>query len=252
MTEALLNNERCFLEQPSWITVLRSVILPSTPVIADRSAIVVELMVLKSNIPGLFVDVTNMICHIRDPEPSFIMEITRRLHQLRIDLLKWHIQYQMVLARADEILPGSAEFDRRCKIFATYLSCMILSSRLLSAVSPTERSELEAGTMVLTGQMLDLELEVQKASLQTYLFMAQTLGVSRATILTSDEWRDVGVGEKREDDEEGGRNGRDPYTPESPGPNGLIEVWKFKRWNKLMGRKTGVGSVYNGRNAIEA
>ena len=252
MTEALLNNERCFLEQSPWITVLRSVILPSTPLIADRSAIVVELMVLKCNIPGLFVDVTNIVCHIQDPDPSFIVGVARRLHQLRIDLLKWHIQYQMVLASADEIRSGSAEFDRRCKVFATYLSCMILSSRLLGAISPEEKNELEAATMVLTGQMLDLELEVRKASLQTYLFMSQTLGVSKATIATSDDWRDMGVGAKREDDE-GGGNGGDPDTRESPGPQGLIEVWKFEKWNKLMGRKTGVGSVYDGRNnALQA
>jgi hypothetical protein len=49
MTEALLQGERCFLEQPAWKNVLRSIIKPSAPLLGDRSLIVVSLMVLKSN-----------------------------------------------------------------------------------------------------------------------------------------------------------------------------------------------------------
>lgn len=236
MTEALLKNERCFLEQPAWKSVLRAVIDPSAPMISDRSAIVVELMLLKCNIPGLCVDVTNMICHQSDPDPSFIIEIACRIHQLRVDLLKWHGQYEAILQNAPTILPGTAEFDRRCKVFATYLSCMIISSRLLGAISPTERSELEEETQVLTGQMLNLEVEVKATSLQTYLFLAQTLGVSHATINTTELWRDVVEKKEEESPRDESRDGL-PDTPESPGPRGLIESWKFERWNALMGRK---------------
>jgi hypothetical protein len=108
---------------------------------------------------------------------------------------------------------------------------MIISSRLLGSISPTERSELEEETMVLTGQMLDLEVEVKNASLQTYLFMAQTLGVSHATMNTSELWKEVS--EKVEGEQGNGQ----PNTPESPGARGLIEVWKFEKWNRLMARK---------------
>lgn len=234
MTEALINNERCFLEQRAWKTVLRSVIVPNSPLISDRSSIVVELMLLKCNIPGLCVDVTNMICHQNDPDSAFIIEIACKIHQLRVDLLKWHGQYESILRNAPPILPGTAEFDRRCKVFSTYLSCMIISSRLLGAISPTERSELEEETLVFTRQMLDMEMEIKRASLQTYLFMAQTLGVSHATINTSELWRDSNEEEKKEDMHEIAQ----PDTPESPGARGLIDAWKFEKWNQLMGRKT--------------
>ena len=105
----------------------------------------------------------------------------------------------------------------------------------MGSISPTERSELEEETQVLTGQMLALELEVKNASLQTYLFMAQTLGVSHATIKTSELWRDSSEKGERIEDENGNEQ---PDTPESPGPRSLIESWRFERWNKLMGRKT--------------
>ena len=236
MTEALITGERCFLEQPAWKNVLRSVIAPNAPLISDRSAIVVELMLLKCNIPGLCVDVTTMICHQNGPDPSFIIETAYKINQLRVDLLKWHEQYESMLRDAPAILPATAEFDRRCKVFATYLSCMIITSRLLGAISPTERSELEEETQVLTSQMFELEEEVKNTSLQTYLFMTQTLGVSRATNSTSELWRNSDEIEK-EPRVEGLNGTRQPNTPESPGTRGLIDVWKFERWNQLMGRR---------------
>lgn len=57
MVETLVNNERCFLEKPAWKAVFRSAIVEDS-LISDRSATCIELMVLKSNIPGLFVDTT--------------------------------------------------------------------------------------------------------------------------------------------------------------------------------------------------
>ncbi|KAG0645217.1 Uncharacterized protein D0Z07_9032 [Hyphodiscus hymeniophilus] len=234
MTEALITGQRCFLEQPAWQTVLRSVIMPDAPLLSDRGSTVVELMVLKCNIPGLFLDVTNMICHQSDPDASFIIEMACKIHQLRVDLVKWHAEFGSIVRSNPAVYtPGTAEFDRRCQVFATYISCMIISSRLLGAISPTERSELEEETQVLTGQMLNLEIEVKKASLQTYLFLAQTLGVSHATINTSELWRDSKEKETKVEDENGDIQ---PDTPDSPGPRGLIDAWKFQRWNQLMGR----------------
>jgi hypothetical protein len=234
MTEALITNQRCFLEQRAWKAVLRSVAIADAPIISDRSPIVVELMALKCNIPGLCVDVTNMICHQLHPDPSFILEVAHKLHQVRGNLFRWFGQYENILHNAPPILPGTAEFDRKCKVFATYLSCVIITSRLLGAISPTERSELEDETCVFTSQMLKLEDEVEKASRQTYLFMAQTLGVSKATINTSPIWRDCNEKEKTKDENDNDQ----PDTPESPGSAGLIAAWKFERWNELMGRRT--------------
>jgi hypothetical protein len=186
MTEALLNGERCFLEQDAWKAVFRSVIVEDT-LISDRSDIVIGLMVLKSNIPGLFVDVTAIIYH-PDPDPANIHAISCKLQQLRADLLTWHRSYEILLSCAPAIFPNSAEFDRRAKVLATYLSCLIIISRLLGAISPTERVELEDETQILAGQMLDLELEVKSTSSGACMFMAQTLGVSQFTIASSANW----------------------------------------------------------------
>jgi hypothetical protein len=222
MTEALLNNEHCFLETDEWKEVFRSVIREDA-LISDRSGIVVELMILKSNIPGFFHDVAEMV-HDGDPDQGAVNELACRIHDLRVDLLKWHSSYETLLSSAPEILPGSPEYDRGCKTFGTYLSCVILVSRLLGALSPTERVELEHETMMLANHMLALEEEARSTSSAVCLFMAQTLGVSRATIATSKEWL---MGECVEIEE-------DAIKGE---PRIVIASWKFDRWNAVLGRK---------------
>jgi len=247
MTEALLNNERCFLEQDAWKEVMRSVIVEDA-LISDRSDIVIELMVLKSNIPGFFVDITNIILSESYPNYAHINQTACKIHQLRVDLFKWHSSYEFLLSCAPKIRPGSAEYDRRCKVFATYLSCVIITSRLLGAISPTERVELEEVTQILAGQMLDLELEVKSTSSAACLFMAQTLGVAQATIATSEDWLreeyedfGQGVGKLESVSPEGfvSPTGLSSASGSSgvPEQRDLIEVWKFVKWNKLCGRK---------------
>jgi len=186
MTEALLNNEHCFLETDAWKAVFRSVIKEDA-LISDRSGIVVELMILKSNIPGLFHDVAEIV-ESEEPDRVAVDELACRIHDLRVDLLKWHSSYELLLSSAPEILPGSPEYDRGCKTFGTYLSCVILVSRLLGALSPSERVELEHETQMLSNHMLALEVEARSTSSAVCIFMAQTLGVSRATIATSKDW----------------------------------------------------------------
>jgi hypothetical protein len=201
MTEALLNNEHCFLETDAWKEVFRSTI-KDDGLISDRSEIVVELMILKSNIPGLFHDVVDIVQGEGEPDSS----------------------YELLLSSAPEILAGSPEYDRGCKTFGTYLSCVIIVSRLLGALSPSERVELEHETQMLANHMLALEVEARSTSSSVCIFMAQTLGVSRATVATSKDWL---MGETVETLDD---------TP--PGESrDVIASWKFDRWNTALGRK---------------
>ncbi|TAQ84040.1 hypothetical protein B7494_g7626 [Chlorociboria aeruginascens] len=215
MTECLLNNERCFLEQDIWQAVFQSLINKEDSPIADRSEIVITLFKFKSFIPGLVMDVTNLICHTPSVSAEAIIELTSRIRAHRSRFLLWLSRWKALVDCAPYMTPGSAEFDRRSKVFATYLSCHMLSNRLLAAVSAMERKELEKETQCLAGQMLKLEVEVKTSDSSACLFMAQTMGVAGAT-RASPEWGDV--------DE----------NVEGP----LIERKKFERWCWLFGRKT--------------
>jgi len=250
ITECLFNGYQCFLAQKAWKSVMRSVIVEDA-LISDRSNIVIELMVLKSNIPGFFVDINNTILSERQPDYAHINHIARKIYQLRVDLLKWHESYEFLLRCAPEMYPGSAEYDRRCKVFATYLSCVIIASRLLGCISPKERVELEEEAQMLAHQMLDLELEVKSTNSAACLFMAQTLGVAQSVIGTSQDWlreEYEGYGDRVDKLEslspEGfvsptsGSGSSDSWGQGTSEQKDLIEVWKFKKWNELCGRKT--------------
>jgi hypothetical protein len=219
MTECLLNGERCFLEQPAWQEVMKSVIQEEGSPISDRSEIVLSLLMLKCRIPGFSYEVTKLICVDPSPDVNDIEDLASRLRRHRSNFLNWHSRYQSIISRFPDMSPGSPDYDSHCKVFANYLSCVMITSRLLEAVCAAERPELEGMTQSLISQMFDLELEVHNSP--TSLFMAQTLGVAQATKMTADDWKEV----------------KPVIIENQPDTNGLIERWKFERWCKTFGRK---------------
>ncbi|TVY20779.1 Uncharacterized protein LARI1_G001817 [Lachnellula arida] len=221
MTECLLNSERCFLEQKPWQKVFRSLIVDNGFQISDQSETTVSLIMLKAFIPGFFVDVTSIICSSRSADSDFVHTIASNLREQRAKLLKWNTRYAKVLQQYPDMRPGSTEYDSHCKVYATYLSCIMISSRLLAAISGYERAELEATTQGFADEMIEMDLRVKSSSEQTCLFMAQTRGVAGSIKLTAADWRDGYV----EEDDSGASS------------RGLLENWKLERWCKSLARK---------------
>jgi hypothetical protein len=221
MTEALLNNERCFLEQKPWQKVFRSMILDEDFKISDRSEITVSLIMLKAFIPGFFVDITNIICTDMEPDVDFVHTVASRLRQQRADLLKWYMRYQGILKLYPDMRPGSPEFDNHCKVYSTYLSCIMISSRLLACLSGSERLELEESAQELADEMIELDIKVRATSEQTCLFMAQTRGVAGSIKKTAEDWREVRIKEAED------------YSVSRD----LLERWKLEAWCKTIARK---------------
>jgi len=182
--------------------------------VSDRSEIVISLLLLKCHIPGTFVDITSIVSH-ENHDSAYISRMILFLQRLRSDLLDWHDDYQAILKKAPKILLGTMEYDRQCKVFATYLSCVILANRLLAAINSPQRVELELETHTYINQMLDMEYEAQSTRSAACLFMAQTAGVAKAAIAVTKDWLE---------------------EPEDKETGGLIEKWKFDKWCRTMGR----------------
>jgi FtsZ-binding cell division protein ZapB len=219
MTECLLNGERCFLEQQAWQEVMKSIIDKEESPISDRSEIVLSLLMLKCRIPGFCYEVTDIICVAPDPDVEAIEDLAIRLRQLRTNFLNWRSRYQSIVGCFPEMSPGCLDYDSHCKVWANFLSCSIITTRLLEALCAAERPELEQTTESLITQMFQLELETRNSP--TSLFMAQTFAVAQATNVTSDDWKEV----------------KPVIVDDQPDTKGLIERSKFERWNKMIGRK---------------
>lgn len=219
-TECLLNGVRCFLETKPWQEVMRSVIQENSG-ISDRSEITVSLIMAKTFIPGLTVDVCNIICVDTPPPSSFIEDVTDRLRKLQLNFKNWYKRYEAILLDVPDRHPGSANHDSHCKIYANYIACHLITSRLLAAISPKYRRESEDVAQTLSNSMLKLESEVNSGP--SYYFMAQTIIAARATRDTKEEWKVMS------DDED------EKYTDS----RGLIERWKLEQWAGALRKVSG-------------
>lgn len=163
MTESLLNNERCFLAHPSWHSVFNSLILtsPDTAPLSDRSPTVISLLILKSRVSALFADITSAICNPSPSDSPFqfgepsqlsnfeanqLEDLKSQARQLRDDLQNWRQTYDTFLANFPLVPENSIHFNKSAEITSTYLSCRMITNRLLSSVSLSESTELEVET----------------------------------------------------------------------------------------------------------
>ncbi len=169
---------------------------------------------LKSHIPGYFVDITEIICGTVDHSPAYISSLATRIRQLRNGFLAWHTRYRAILNKCPNMEVGSPDYDSHCKVFAHYLSCVMITSRMLSAVSWIERKEVEDGTQALARQML--EIDEEEMSTPTNVFMAMNVAVAHTILATADDW-----------------SSRDDAVDSDT----IIERVKLERWCKLFGRK---------------
>jgi hypothetical protein len=227
-----MNNERCFFEQGAWKEVLESLILDD-PNIADRSEIVISLHILKSSVSSIFTDVQAFICN-PDPNPrasnsnsnshvQTLSKLTTRTQAQRTALLQWRHNHHPLLSRPATEGTDILGYTKCCEISATYYTCMMMTNRLLAALSLPESQSLEQETQNMARRLVEMEREVGLLESHARVFMAQALLVARAMLATGEEWENNG---RRMMDWREGRGG-------------VVEGGAFERWCGLFGRRVG-------------
>ncbi|CAG8971900.1 hypothetical protein HYALB_00007816 [Hymenoscyphus albidus] len=189
MTECLLNNERCFLEEKRWQKVFHSLIVRDGFQISDRSEITITLIMLKAFLPGFYHDATNIIYADALPEVDTVDDLISGVRRILNKLYEWHDRYVTVLSYYPKLNPGSVEYDSACKVFSTYLTCIMAGSRLLGIFSPNERASFEERTQEAAAEVNELDLEVRSVSKHTCVFLAQSRGTAQSIIATREEWQ---------------------------------------------------------------
>jgi hypothetical protein len=172
---------------------------------------------LKAFIPGYFKDVSYIICKPELPETPAVALTAAGLRELRLDLLAWYNRYQQYVRDRPSILTGTINYDNHCKVISTYLSCILITNRLLTALSVVERSDLEAHSLQCADQAFKLQEEVSATSTQTSLFLAQTVGVATTVQMTTYDWNGLNTSDDRND--------------------GVLARKTFEGWNNICGRK---------------
>ncbi|RFU26707.1 hypothetical protein B7463_g9631, partial [Scytalidium lignicola] len=222
MTESMLNNETCFLEEPEWTAVFKSIIVKDS-IVADRSEAAINLLILKSYISRLFLDVTNAVCYPEYSGGPPLEDIVARAEKLKADLRAWRANFDTLCPR-----PWPSKditmYDKCVKVVGVYYSLVILSNRLVSAVSGLNRAKMEADVQNLADQSLGLGVEARSVSAQAKLFLAQSGIIAQTVKATAADWMDLS----------------DIVVDEKGVPvTGLIDKKKFEDWCSLLGRKAG-------------
>jgi hypothetical protein len=209
---ALLNNQKCFLEDPAWTAVFESCICPSET-FTDRSELGISLLIILSKIPALAKRTTHAVTFQELFASSHFEAISSDIRIIRSSILSWRRKFNTTLINVEErSRDDTADFGKRYELFGVSLVINILLDRMLHYVSPNERAVLEEEV-----QNLALEIKTVQESLKhnrrASFFLAQKSLVADAAIATHRYYLEVLDSGK------------------------IIEAWRFKKFCESLGRK---------------
>lgn len=185
-TEAMLNDDKCFLELDVWQNVFRSAVYESAA-LSDSSEIVISLWTIICPIPSLFKDVQNAVCNSTDTDPHTIGSLYARAQVIRTLLMQWRQQFEEhPLSRN---LPEQSRNGKQYDTLGIYMTNLTIINRLSVSLSTCAGSELEDEAQDLASQIIELERRASVANPRASLFIAFKVIVAQATLNTANEWQ---------------------------------------------------------------
>jgi hypothetical protein len=222
LTEAILNNEPCFLADDIWEPVFQSLV-DEHDLLADRSQMAVDLSKYFARFCGVFKDVTSLVCGDVKDKGVWTKKLRLKLLEFAEGLTVWGVRYDAVFRRARALNPEEVVMEAHWTTMGIFLTCTLFGARLLGAISGfQQRIVLEAQCLRFAEEIVEIVERERGDNLEIGLGLAQKVRVAKATQLTALEWSRA----------PSSLEGDDGFESE------LIEKWKFVRWCELFGRRT--------------
>ncbi|KAK3645783.1 hypothetical protein LTR56_008970 [Elasticomyces elasticus] len=187
VSECLVNNMHCYLEQREWIGLYTSLTIESN-FLSERSPLAISLRVTMFELPGIWHDVGEAVngTDFYSDWPLAALEARcRKAHQ---ELLAWLEQYKAHCVRLSLAQPPASELSLRRELFGSALECLAIVKRLLCTVCESDRRNLEVETQALAHLILDLQK--QPSPKHSWLFSGHEVGVAYTVLLTKDQWEE--------------------------------------------------------------
>lgn len=187
VSEALVNNTHCYLEQPEWRGLYLSLV-KDTPSLTQQSLLTIHIRAAMFRVPGIWHEVGEAV-----NTPSFLtgaplrdLEFScRRSHR---ELLDWMEDYKSHCVRTSFSQPPATEISLRRELFGAALECLTIVKRLLATVCEAERIQLETESVALARLILDLQK--QPSPKHSWLFSGHEVGVAYTVLLTKTQWEE--------------------------------------------------------------
>ncbi|KAL8737151.1 MAG: hypothetical protein Q9181_001969 [Wetmoreana brouardii] len=215
-TEAVLSVSPCFLQQPAWDAVFKSLMVYESNLSAC-GIVMVSMWESISPIPGLSHSVRTIVCATDQTSHTERDELLERLLELRSQIVAWRDSRNLTNTKFRgkvefSLLPDRADTEAECEAFSVYASILLILERLIVALDASTAWTMEAHAQQLAWGILEL----QKASAlmpRAGLSLALKFMIAKAALLTGEEWKQDVL---------------------HRGPKGVVARNVFERWIKLV------------------
>jgi hypothetical protein len=160
-----------------------------------------------SCLPGLFREVSLVVCHPHSGYEADIERLIGQINNFRADMLQCRTRVNSVFLDA---LKSSTECDLVYELLATCLVASAMANRLLIAIGSSDGNVLERETLVDAAGVMKLEGDMISTGGWASLYLNQKASIA-AAIATS-----MGIWENE--------------------PGHVIEKWRFHEWCRAMQR----------------
>jgi len=198
-SEALMNNEPCYLEQPQWMRLYESLIQPTTPYLTDRSEIVIRLRMRMLGLSSTLPAVTQAL-NPSSYDEGQLLTLELKARETHAALLTCLEAYKAHVVRTSMAAVPLSELALRREVFGTALETLCVYKRILASFCEAERALLEREAQALAVRIF--ELQTQPAPRHSWIYSVHEKGVAAVVQASRAEWeRDLsglGLVEKRE------------------------------------------------------
>ncbi|KAK9418821.1 hypothetical protein SUNI508_07593 [Seiridium unicorne] len=206
--EAMRLRQPCFLGEEPWQAVLRSLAIDGAHHYHPRGLGYIRLWAHGARLPGLVLDMCNATANPEAFTDDQIDDLERRCRAFKNGLLACMVEY-------DKHEP-CGDGDVHVELLGATYAMLASASRLLGAISPSERLFQEEEAVRYAKEMRKLVLDIINADKWASFYLEQKIVVADSVLSTTELWL----------------NGLDKTTPprRTSGKARLIEKWKFHTW----------------------
>lgn len=185
VSEALLENQHCYLAEPEWTKLYLS-LAQEGGWLTNRSMLSIKARMRMFTLPGLWRDMHYAVLGDDLFNPLVMSDLEKRMRVEHTALLEWTEEYKAHCVRMSFAYPPESELSLRRELFGSALECLAIVKRLLAAVCESERFKLESEAQALAHLLVDLQK--QPSPKHSWLFSGHEIGVAHTIMITEKEW----------------------------------------------------------------
>ncbi|KXT12787.1 hypothetical protein AC579_1806 [Pseudocercospora musae] len=183
LSEALFNNHSCCLETPEWKSLYMSTV-QETEHLTERSELVLNARKHMFPLPRLWRDVGAALTSNDLFNDNVLRGLEKRCRSAHGNFLAWLEEYKCHCVARSFIQPSQLEMNLRRETFGAVLECLLITKRLITSLSESDRLNMECETQAIAKLIMDLQ--DQPMPKHSWLFAAHEIGVAQVCFATKE------------------------------------------------------------------